>query len=87
MKISENELTDVKKAEILKNIIYNYDGDFRSTLIAGQYRYRVSSHKLYLNQSDASNFCQKRNSKLAEIKTEFEKNVLRLLLKETTAKS
>ena len=81
MKISKNELTDVKKAEILKNIKYNDDGDFRSTLIAGQYHYRVSSSSL--KHLEAANFCKNRNSKLAEIKNEDEKNVVNFLLNET----
>ena len=85
MKIKEKELTGANKEETRRNIVYDDDGDFRSTLIAVQYRYRASSPKLRLNQSEAGNFCQNRSSKLAEIRTEFEKNVLRFLLTETTA--
>ena len=85
LKINENKLTNAKKEEIRRNIVFNEDGDFRSTLIAGNIRYRVNSDKLYLNQSAADKFCQNRSSKLAEIKTEFEKNVVKFLLRETTA--
>ena len=87
VKINEKELTDAAKEEIRRNVIYNEEGDFRSSLVAGHFRYRVSSDKLYLNQSAAGSLCQNRSSKLAEIKTEFEKNVVKLLLRETTARS
>ena len=87
VKINEKELTDAAKEEIRRNVIYNEEGDFRSSLVSGHFRYRVSSDKLYLNQSEAGSFCQNRSSKLAEIKSEFEKNVVKLLLRETTARS
>ena len=83
MKTNKKELTVTKKEEIRRNIIYNNDGDFSSTLTTGQYRYRVSSPKKTFNYSEAGNFCQKQNSKLVEIKTEFDHDVIKFLLLET----
>ena len=85
--MNQTKLTNAAMENMRKNIIYINDSDFRSTLVAGANRYRVSSPGKKLNHSEAMNFCKSQNSKLAEVKTEYEKNVLRFLLNETVTNS